>query len=545
MLQNYSYSFDLKDRFSPAIKKIGGGLASANANLQMFGAGVARQTAGLNRMGSGLMNIRNLLIGSFVTQGLMNLGGEVINTLGEFERMEAVLTNTLGSGSMAEQVMSDITDFATRTPFQVNELTDSWVRLANQGFRPNMDQMMSLSDLASSTGKDFNMLSEAIIDAQVGEFERLKEFGIRASKSGDQVTFSFKGQQKQVKFTEDAIQGYLLSLGQLDGVQGASAAIMETTSGKVSNFWDNVTQLKLAIGEGLRPQIHGLIEGASGLVQRLTSIIPWVQANSEVLLRWGKVIMWTGGTFLGLWAASKTILGIGSMLKTVSVVAIGVSKALRLAAAGQWLLNVAMGANPIGALVIGIAAAVGAVVYLWKNFEGFRNFFVDFGKFMWENHPFKWMIDLVDRVFPGFKGELNNLLGGVIDMFKSAWNWLSENIFKPIKEFFGSFFDFKDPVAIAASGPEFGKKSFFEEDPYSPSGGGKGASGSSSVGVNKAVGAAVSGGGGNVKNITINVDALNKGGITISTSTIGMGTQQLKAELERLLLSVVNDANYG
>jgi hypothetical protein len=54
----------------------------------------------------------------------------------------------------------------------------------------------------------------------------------------------------------------------------------------------------------------------------------------------------------------------------------------------------------------------------------------------------------------------------------------------------------------------------------------------------------VRGGGGSIKNITINIQKLHDGGITISTATLGMGTAQVRAELERMLLSVVNDVNY-
>lgn len=70
---------------------------------------------------------------------LKNFGQQVFDTTAKFQKLEAVLTTTLGSNSQAKLVMSQIQDFASKTPFQVDELTDSYVRLANQGFKPTME----------------------------------------------------------------------------------------------------------------------------------------------------------------------------------------------------------------------------------------------------------------------------------------------------------------------------------------------------------------------------------------------------------------------
>ena len=130
------------------------------------------------------------------------------------------------------------------------------------------------------------------------------------------------------------------------------------------------------------------------------------------------------------------------------------------------------------------------------------------------------------------------------------FSWLSENVFGPIKDFFGSFFDFKSPsakVEEADTPPGLdGTDSIYGTTPLAP-GAAPGGSGPSrtSVGADRAMGAAVSGGGGNVKHVTINVESLIKGGVTFANTTYEMSRQKLKTELERLLLDVVNDVNYG
>lgn len=283
------------------------------------------------------------------------LGREIITTLADFERFEAVLTNTLGSNSAAKKAMEGIVDFAARTPFAVDQLTDSYVKLANQGLVPTEKQMTSLGDLAASTGKDFAQLTEALIDGQVGEFERLKEFGIRASKQGDKVKFTFKGVQTQVDFTEKAMQGYILGLGEVAGVSGAMAAISKTTGGQISNLGDSVTQLMLNLGTKLKPTITAVIGALSSLVENIGSFINWLADGS------------TGATLftIAIGALAGGLLAYQIMLKYQALYT-------GIVTAAQWLLNAAMTANPIGIIVVAIGALVGAFVVAYNKSEKFR-----------------------------------------------------------------------------------------------------------------------------------------------------------------------------
>lgn len=54
------------------------------------------------------------------------------------------------------------------------------------------------------------------------------------------------------------------------------------------------------------------------------------------------------------------------------VALVATTVATRAAAAGQWLLNAAMSANPIGLIVIAIAALVAGIIWAWNNIDGFR-----------------------------------------------------------------------------------------------------------------------------------------------------------------------------
>jgi len=251
--------------------------------------------------------------------------------------------------------LKGISDFASKTPFAVDQLTNSYVKLANQGFTPVEKEMTSLGDLASSTGKSFDQLTEALIDAQVGEFERLKEFGIRANKEGNSVKFTFKGVQKQVAFTDTAIRNYVLSLGEAAGVSGSMAAISKTTGGQISNLGDKITQLYVKIGTRLNTEISSTIGIMASLIDEVSSFVDWISGSSDGV----------DALFIGMAALSGGL----AAYKVVTIAAAAWTKIMTVA---QWAMNVALTANPIGIVVVAIGALIAALVVAYNRSETFR-----------------------------------------------------------------------------------------------------------------------------------------------------------------------------
>jgi hypothetical protein len=234
-------------------------LASASTETNRTATAIEKST---NKISS---SVTSNLSGLFSIAAVASFGKAVLGVTAEFQKFNAVLGNTLGSAALANLKMKEIQEFAARTPFGVNELTAAFVKLANSGFKPTGDQMRQLGDLAASTGKSFDQLSEAILDAQSGEFERLKEFGVRAKDAGDSVIFTYKGVQTQVEKTSSSIREYITALGDSEGVSGSMAKISETLSGQISNLGDNWDQMLLSVGsntEGAFKESIGFISAA-------------------------------------------------------------------------------------------------------------------------------------------------------------------------------------------------------------------------------------------------------------------------------------------
>lgn len=235
----------------------------------------------LNNIHGTALKVGGAILAMFAVDKIKAFVGEVVSVTAEFQKLGAVLTNTLGSKSAAQRALKEIRDIAASTPFSVVELTQSYVKLVNQGIKPTRAEIIKLGDLAASTGKQFDQLTEAIIDAQTGEFERLKEFGIRASKQGDQVIFTFKGVQTQVDFTSESIRDYIFALGEAEGVSGSMEAISATLGGQISNLGDSWESLLNTIGDGNNGALSGAVSLVKDLVEGMEQFLKTQQQIEE------------------------------------------------------------------------------------------------------------------------------------------------------------------------------------------------------------------------------------------------------------------------
>jgi hypothetical protein len=156
-----------------------------------------------------------------------------------FENLNAQLKTTLGTQAAANNAMASLQDFAATTPYELTEITEAYVKLKQRGIDPTNAALTNLGDLASSQGKGLDQASEALLDASQSQFERLVEFGIKASSAGDKVSLTFQGVTKQVDKSEKAITAGVLAFGAMEGVAGGMAEKAMTLDGQMSNLADN------------------------------------------------------------------------------------------------------------------------------------------------------------------------------------------------------------------------------------------------------------------------------------------------------------------
>jgi hypothetical protein len=282
---------------------------------------------GLGKMSGALTGIAGKIAGVFAVEKILEFSGEIFNITAEFQKYEAVLNNLFGKTpeglAKTQAAMDLVKETAIVTPFEVKDVMDVFVQNANRGLILTKQQITSLGDLASSQGKGIKEFSEAFLDASSGEFERLKEFGIKgstdlakgkqavaqlleqATKKGDTgeierlkalsnatelATFTFKGQKTVVENNEAAIQGAILAMGELAGVSGSMEAVSQTLGGKLSNLKDGMSALMLAAGKGGVGQAFGFlidkaIEATNALNQFVAANVPTPIEQGEAAIK--------------------------------------------------------------------------------------------------------------------------------------------------------------------------------------------------------------------------------------------------------------------
>ncbi|UFK26973.1 tail length tape-measure protein [Vibrio phage vB_VpaS_AL-2] len=191
-----------------------------------------------------------------------------------FQDMEARLVTATGSMEGAAIAMEAIKDLAVETPYDIEQVTNGFIRLANLGLSPSERALRSYGNTASATGKSLNQLVEAVADAATFEFERLKEFGIKANQMGDRVSFTFRGVTTTVEKSSKAVTDYLTALGENE-FAGEMERRMETLGGAVSNMQDQFIMAVDNIGKA------GLADLMEDGFRRATDALELFNASME------------------------------------------------------------------------------------------------------------------------------------------------------------------------------------------------------------------------------------------------------------------------
>ncbi|MCW2165064.1 tape measure domain-containing protein [Microbacterium hydrothermale] len=114
------------------------------------------------------------------------------------------------------------------------------------------------------------------------------------------------------------------------------------------------------------------------------------------------------------------------------IATIAANAASRVAAAGQWLLNAALSANPIGIIIAAIVALVAGLVWFFTQTELGQAIWGEFTRFLgeaWAN-----IVSVATTVWTALASFFTDLWNGIVGVVTSVWNGITS--------FLGPVFDF-------------------------------------------------------------------------------------------------------
>jgi len=286
-----------------------------------------------------------LLGGAMAALGVGALVTSFARTVTESERLKGSLKTMTGSTEDAAFAFAELEKFASQTPFTLDQSVEGFIKLKALGLDPSERALRSYGNTSAAMGKDMMQMIEAVADASTGEFERLKEFGIKASKEGDRVSLTFQGMTTTIGNSSAEIQEYLLEIGETK-FGTAMEDQMKALPGLLSNLSDNVGSLFRKIGE------VGGINLFAAAISAASSVIVGITNNLDILT-----------TGVGAALAGFVAFTIGSNATRI----LAGFKAMQVSVLA---LNGAIMKNPIGFIASAIAIAATAII---MNFDKMKN----------------------------------------------------------------------------------------------------------------------------------------------------------------------------
>jgi hypothetical protein len=239
--------------------------------------------------------------------------------------------------------------------------------------------MNTALDIAAATGKDLETVTMALGKAANGQTAALTK-----------LDPSLKGVIDSESTLGDITDALSVSFG------GAADVAAKSYEGRMKSMKIAMDETKESIGAALLPALQKLLE-------ILQPVAKWAQENTRLFL----IITGVVGGF------AAAIIVANTAIKLFAI-------ATQVASAAQAVFNFVMSANPIGIVIIAVAAFVAALVILEKKFgivsKGFELFSDGFYRFI--INPIKQAInfiaDLIRAIgkIPGVKG-IGNFLGGI------------------------------------------------------------------------------------------------------------------------------------
>lgn len=252
---------------------------------------------------------------------------------------------------------------------------------------------------ASKEGKPMDQamqeMEESIRNAGSSTEAITKATELFGSRAGPSIAVAVRDGRLSFKELGTSMKDYEGSVNQtFENTIDAPERFAMTIQNIKSQFGDVVDNIM----ERYEPQIESALETMTSVATKffsgLEKGIDFFMKNADGIIT-ALGMMATGiGAYLAYTTALKVM--------TSGWMALGIVQ--KAVTAGQWALNTAMSANPIGLVIAGVTALVAGFIILWKRSEKFRKFW----KGLWKE----------------IKRVAEPIIKGVVEAFKKAFDFI-------------------------------------------------------------------------------------------------------------------------
>ena len=227
--------------------------------------------------------------------------------------------------------------------------------------------------------------------------------------------------------------------GFMDGLNNVVDKVSQNIANNAPKIVAFFKEIKDSIGPSLsigKEFASGVWETALGMIKGVAGALGTMAGNGKKakapvtslskalggIAEHKTAIKTVGSLFAAYFVGSKVASGVMKVAKAIKVMkesTIAMTAAQKVATGVQWALNTAMASNPIGLIAVAVAAAVTALVLLYKHNKKFKAF-VD-GMFNAAKKAFGKIFKVTKQIF-----------GKIIDFFKKDWKQVLLFIANPI-----------------------------------------------------------------------------------------------------------------
>ncbi len=199
---------------------------------------------------------------------------QFVDTAAQFETFGTILGTVEGSAEKADNSLKWVSDFAAKTPYELGQVMEGFVKLRAYGLEPTNGLLKTLGDTSSAMGKPLMQAVEAIADAVTGENERLKEFGIKARTVGNKIVYEYSHNGKTLTKSADKSNRQMIesTLTAIFNTKYKDAMLQQskTWTGMMSNIADQWTRFKIMVMQAgvfdfLKNKLQGVLDQANKL----------------------------------------------------------------------------------------------------------------------------------------------------------------------------------------------------------------------------------------------------------------------------------------